>query len=213
MNKKIIISSSVLIVIMIIFFMERADLKEAGISIYLLGIFEVFYLIFMMFFSLRKKLWRMLVMSSLYMSLTLIMITWREPFLMFLTHQSSSVEESKHLDAYVCSYSLSKKKMSLGKDSVIIAKVFLEREHSWNSYNQNYMVYEPTYDCRVIWGDTGGRGFFLEKKVFKCGEIFQYDSRTVSAKDTLLLIIGKEDYESRKVMMADTVYCFPYEEK
>lgn len=45
MNKKIIISSSVLIVSLIIFFMERADLKEAGISIYLFGIFEVFYLI------------------------------------------------------------------------------------------------------------------------------------------------------------------------
>lgn len=112
MNKKVLISSSVLIVIMIIFFMERADLKEAGISIYLLGIFEVFYLIFMMLFSLRKKLWRMLVMSFLYMSLTLIMITWREPFLMFLTHQSSSVEELKHLDAYVCSYILSKKNVA-----------------------------------------------------------------------------------------------------
>ena len=55
MNKKVIISSSVLIVIMIIFFMERADLKEAGILIYLLGIFEVFYLIFMIFFSLTSN--------------------------------------------------------------------------------------------------------------------------------------------------------------
>ena len=109
MNKKIIISSSVLIVSLIIFFMERADLKEAGISIYLFGIFEVFYLIFMICFSLRKKQWRMLVLSLLYMSLTLVMITWREPFLMFLTHQSSSVEESKRLNAYVCSYRLSKK--------------------------------------------------------------------------------------------------------
>lgn len=51
----------------------------------------------------------MLVLSLLYMSLTLVMITWREPFLMFLTHQSSSVEESKRLNAYVCSYRLSKK--------------------------------------------------------------------------------------------------------
>ena len=155
MNKKIIISSSVLIVILIIFFMERADLKEAGISIYLFGIFEVFYLIFMICFSLRKKQWRMLVLSLLYMSLTLVMITWREPFLMFLTHQSSSVEESKRLNAYVCSYRLSNKKLSLGKDSVIIDNVFLEREHSWNSYNQNYMVYEPTFDCRVVYINDG----------------------------------------------------------
>lgn len=150
---------------MIIFFMERADLKEADISIYLLGIFEVFYLIFMMFFSLRKKLWRMLVMNLLYITLTLVMITWREPFLMFLTHQSGSVEESKRLNAYVCSYRLSKKKLSLGKDSVIIAKVFLEREHSWNSYNQNYMVYEPTFDCRVVYINDGGNNVFHEQKV------------------------------------------------
>lgn len=91
----------------------------------------------------------MLVLSLLYMSLTLVMITWREPFLMFLTHQSSSVEESKRLNAYVCSYRLSKKK-------VVIRQRF---------------------------------------------------------KDTLLLIIGKVDDESRKVIMADTVYCFPYVEK
>lgn len=167
MNKKIIISSSVLIVIMIIFFMERADLKEADISICLLGIFEVFYLIFMMFFSLRKKLWRMLVMNLLYITLTLVMITWREPFLMFLTHQSGSVEESKRLNAYVCSYRLSKKKLSLGKDSVIIAKVFLEREHSWNSYNQNYMVYEPTFDCRVVYINDGGNNVFQEENYIK----------------------------------------------
>lgn len=96
----------------------------------------------------------MLVLSLLYMSLTLVMITWREPFLMFLTHQSSSVEESKRLNAYVCSYRLSKKKLSLGKDSVIIDNVFLEREHFWNSYNQNYMVYEPTFDCRVVYTQT-----------------------------------------------------------
>lgn len=213
MNKKVLISSSVLIVIMIIFFMERADLKEAGILIYLLGIFEVFYLIFMIFFSLRKKLWRMLAMSSLYMSLTLIMITWHEPFLMFLTHQSSSVEESKRLNAYVCSYRLSKKKLSLGKDSVIIDNVFLEREHSWNSYNQNYMVYEPTFDCVVVYVNDGGNNAFHEEKLYKNGDVSNFNSRTVSAKDTLLLIMGKVDNESRKVIMADTVYCFPYEEK
>lgn len=213
MNKKIIISSSVLIVSLIIFFMERADLKEAGISIYLFGIFEVFYLIFMICFSLRKKQWRMLVLSLLYMSLTLVMITWREPFLMFLTHQSSSVEESKRLNAYVCSYRLSKKKLSLGKDSVIIAKVFLEREHSWNSYNQNYMVYEPTFNCRVVYINDGGNNVFQEEKLYKNGYVSNFNSRTVSAKDTLLLIIGKVDDESRKVIMADTVYCFSYVEK
>ena len=54
---------------------------------------------------------------------------------------------------------------------------------------------------------------FQEEKLYKNGDVSNFNSRTVSAKDTLLLIIGKVDDESRKVIMADTVYCFPYVEK
>ena len=50
-------------------------------------------------------------------------------------------------------------------------------------------------------------------KLYKNGYVSNFNSRTVSAKDTLLLIIGKVDDESRKVIMADTVYCFPYVKK
>lgn len=54
---------------------------------------------------------------------------------------------------------------------------------------------------------------FTHGKLYKNGYVSNFNSRTVSAKDTLLLIIGKVDDESRKVIMADTVYCFPYVEK
>ena len=55
--------------------------------------------------------------------------------------------------------------------------------------------------------------YFQEEKLYKNGDVSNFNSRTVSAKDTLLLIMGKEDYENRKVIMADTIYCFPYVEK
>ena len=55
--------------------------------------------------------------------------------------------------------------------------------------------------------------YFLHLKLYKNGYVSNFNSRTVSAKDTLLLIIGKVDDESRKVIMADTVYCFSYVEK
>ena len=55
--------------------------------------------------------------------------------------------------------------------------------------------------------------YFQEEKLYKNGDVSNFNSRTVSAKDTLLLIIGKVDDESRKVIMADTVYCFSYVEK
>lgn len=75
------------------------------------------------------------------------------------------------------------------------------------------MVYEPTFDCRVVYINDGGNNVFLGWKLYKNGYVSNFNSRTVSAKDTLLLIIGKVDDESRKVIMADTVYCFPYVEK
>ena len=55
--------------------------------------------------------------------------------------------------------------------------------------------------------------YFQEEKLYKNGDVSNFNSRTVSANDTLLLIIGKVDDESRKVIMVDTVYCFPYVEK
>lgn len=75
------------------------------------------------------------------------------------------------------------------------------------------MVYEPTFDCRVVYINDGGNNVFHNLKLYKNGYVSNFNSRTVSAKDTLLLIIGKVDDESRKVIMADTVYCFPYVEK
>lgn len=75
------------------------------------------------------------------------------------------------------------------------------------------MVYEPTFDCRVVYINDGGNNVFQEEKLYKNGYVSNFNSRTVSAKDTLLLIIGKVDDESRKVIMVDTVYCFPYVEK
>lgn len=75
------------------------------------------------------------------------------------------------------------------------------------------MVYEPTFNCRVVYINDGGNNVFQEEKLYKNGYVSNFNSRTVSAKDTLLLIIGKVDDESRKVIMADTVYCFSYVEK
>lgn len=217
MNRKILTSSLIMIAILAIFFMERFDLKEAGVMIYILGIYEIFYLLHIMYLSVRKKAFNILAITSMYLTLSVIAISWVEPFLMSLTHQSYSVEESKRINAYICSYRISKKKILFGNDSVVMEGAFLERKHFWNSYNQNYFVFEPTFDCRILFIDDGGHNMFLEKKVYCNKQMHDFYNFKVSPKDTLAIVFGKYIDKiidnSRDKYIADTVYFYPYKER
>lgn len=217
MNRKIVISSSIMAAILAIFFMERFDLKEAGFMIYVLAIYEIFYLLHIMYLSVRKKAFNTLAITSMYLTLSVIAISWVEPFLMFLTHQSYSVEESKRINAYICSYRISKKKILFGNDSVVMEGAFLERKHFWNSYNQNYFIFEPTCECRILFLEDGSPNVFSTDKVFKNGKITELNKYKVSSMDTLAIIFGKyiekNINSTRDKYIADTVYFYPYIEK
>ena len=217
MNRKIVISTLIMIAILAIFFMERFDLKEAGFIIYILAIYEICYLLHIIFLSVRKKAFNALTITSMYLTLSVIAISWREPFLMFLTHQSYSVEESKRINAYICSYKMSKKRLFLGEDSVVMTSAFLERKHFWNSYNQNYFKFEPTCECRILFLEDGSPNVFLMDKIFKNGRITEFNKYKVSSIDTLAIIfrkyIDKNIDISRNKYLADTVYFYPYIEK
>lgn len=142
MKKKVIKSSIIMLLILIVFFLERFDLKEAGFLIYLLCIVEIFYQLYILVWSIWKKKLCLVVMAFMFLTLTIISITWRKPFLMWLTIQSSNSIESKRVNAYICSYRLSKHVLYFDKDTVIIKEAFLERRHYWNSFNQNYIEFE-----------------------------------------------------------------------
>jgi len=154
------------------------------------------------------------VMAFMFLILTIISITWRKPFLMWLTIQSPNSIESKRVNAYICSYRLSKHVLYFDKDTVVIKEAFLERCHYWNSYNQNYIEFEEKgmkNEVRVCFVNDGGHQVFMDERVYRNSK---YISQTnwrdyVHENDTVVLIFGKYLKDNHTVSKRDSVYLYP----
>ena len=217
MKKKVIKSSIIMLSILIIFFLERFDLKEAGFLIYLLCIVEIFYQLYILVWAMWKKVLYLVAMAFMFLTLSIISITWREPFLMWLTIQSSNSIESKRVNAYICSYRLSKHVLSFDKDTVVIKEAFLERCHYWNSCNQNYIEFEEKgmkNEVRVCFVNDGGHRIFMDERVLKKGKLISQTRWRdyVHKSDTVAIIFGKYQDDYQTVSKTDTVYLYPCKE-
>lgn len=203
-----------MLLILVVFFLERFDLKEAGFLIYLLCIVEIFYQLYILVWSIWKKRLYLVTMAFMFLILSIISITWREPFLMWLTIQSPNSIESKRVNAYICSYRLSKRVICLGKDTIVIKEAFLERSHYWNSYNQNYIKFEKKENevrLDLMRNDVDCRRQFMDKRILKRGKLIRQTKRWkyVHENDTVAIIFGKYLKDQHTVSKRDTVYLYP----
>lgn len=219
MKKKVIKSSIIMLSILIVFFLERFDLKEAGFLIYLLCIVEIFYQLYILVWAMWKRVLYLVTMAFMFLVLSLISFSWNEIFLKDLTIYSPNSIESKRVNAYICSYRLSKRVICLGKDTFIIKEAFLERCHYWNSYNQNYIKFEEKgmkneVRLDLMRNDGDYRRQFCDERVLKKGKLISLTKWRdyVHKNDTVALIFGKYQDDYQTVSKTDTVYLYPCKE-
>ena len=206
-----------MLLILVIFFLERFDLKEADFTIHILCIVEIFYQLYVLVWAMWKRVLYLMTMAFMFLVLSLISFSWNEIFLKNLIIQSPNSIESKRVNAYICSYKLSKHVLYFDKDTVVVEEAFLERCHYWNSYNQNYIKFEEKgmkNEVRVCFVKDGGNQVFMDERVYKNNK---YISQTnwrdyVHENDTVAIIFGKYLQDHHTVSKTDTVYLYPCKE-